>query len=187
MSPQKSQPNLNRYCITERFFIFEVPEVAARLNIAPSFLVKLPDCVFDILYECQSNSPSAAFGKRSGKTDPTPLKCRLTHASPYHAIHLSVTSQFSSDVTLTSSLLHESRATQSAKRKCEYSSDMSTVTMKTTSSSQNQPPAVTPAVAPAATPAATRCTRKRGIYAVLQDITNTCDQPLSRRSSVRRL
>ena len=57
----------------------------------------------------------------------------------------------------------------------------------TTGSFQNQPPvatqAATPAATQAATPAATSRSRKRGISALLQDITNT--QPESRRSALK--
>ena len=58
------------------------------------------------------------------------------------------------------------------------SGNVSTPATITTGSFQSQPPAVVPA-------AASRCTRKRGISTLVQDITNTCNQPLSRRSALQ--
>ena len=44
--------------------------------------------------------------KHCGNTGPSLSKYHFAEASPYHAIHLSVTSLFSLNVTLTSNLLH---------------------------------------------------------------------------------
>ena len=72
--------------------------------MAPSFRVKLPDSILDILYKCTigTNSLPADSSKHCGKTGPS----HFAEASPYRAIHLSVTSLFSLNVTLTSNLLH---------------------------------------------------------------------------------
>ena len=76
--------------------------------MAPSFRVKLQDSIVDILYKCiiGTNSLSADSSKRSRKTGPSLPKYHFAEASPYHAIHLSVMSLFSLNVTLTSNLLH---------------------------------------------------------------------------------
>ena len=76
--------------------------------MAPSFRVKLPDSILDILYKCTigTNSLPADSSKHCGKTGPSLSKYHFAEASPYHAIHLSVTSLFSLNVTLTSNLLH---------------------------------------------------------------------------------
>ena len=76
--------------------------------MAPSFQVKLPDSILDILYKCTigTNSLPADSSKHCGKTGPSLSKYHFAEASPYHAIHLSVTSLFSLNVTLTSNLLH---------------------------------------------------------------------------------
>ena len=62
--------------------------------MAPSFRVKLPDSILDILYKCiiGTNSLSADSSKRSRKTGPSLPKYHFAEASP---IHLSVTSLFS--------------------------------------------------------------------------------------------
>ena len=139
--------------------------------MTPSFGVKLLDFNIDILYNhtiCR-NSPFGNSDKRWPKIDLSLPNFHTQNASLYHAIHLSVMSQFSYDVMLTSNLLHGACIYYS---KMMESGNVITQMKETNGSFQNQP-------------LPSRCTRKRGISALLQDITNSCEQPMPRRSAVQ--
>ena len=102
LGANKIQPRICHFCKAEQNAVF-LRSSGVRRRKWKMLGVKLPDFTVGISSHCiiRGYSPSASACKRNGVTAASLPKRRSAEVAPHHAIHLSLTSQFSPYVTST--------------------------------------------------------------------------------------